>query len=238
MSERVIQILKSAGHVVAYYTATLLSGTFFRCFMRVRITGRGHLPSKGPFLVVANHISHFDPPLLASALRRKVAWVVALDMYAHPIGAAYFNAIESIPVDRKQTDMKAPRAILKRFQRGDIVGLFPEGGIRAGASSVLGGAPLDEAVAALARLGKVPVVPCVILGADKLYAWRAWLWRTTIDIRFGRPMTVEGKSSTTAREQATLQIPEAMRKLVGELRSEFSLGEDDLPKTPQERWRA
>jgi len=227
--------LKKAWHIVAYQTASMISCCFLRCFMRVRVTGREHLPRRGACLLICNHISHFDPPLLASSIWRKVAWVVALDMYEHPLGWAYFTAIESIPVDRKQTDRKAVRAILKRFQKGEMVGLFPEGGIRAGKDSILGGATLDESVGAIAQLGRVPVIPCVILGADKLYVRRAWRWKTTIDIRFGRPVPCEGES---ARREVTERVAEAMRCLVEELKTEFNLRENDLPKTPQERWQS
>ena len=233
-----MQKLKTIGHTVAYQMASMSARLFLRCFMRIRVTGRQHLPRQGPYLLVCNHISHFDSPLLASTIWRKIAWVVALDMYAHPLNWAYFTAIESIPVHRTKTDWKAPRAILKRFRRGEIVGLFPGGGIRAGSMSVLGGAPMDEAVGALACLGHVPVVPCVILGADKLYAWRAWLWNTTIDIRFGPPVNIqEGESSSDARQRVTRLVTGTMCGLVEELKTEFALQERDLPQTPQERWK-
>ncbi|MBI4024418.1 MAG: 1-acyl-sn-glycerol-3-phosphate acyltransferase [Verrucomicrobia bacterium] len=231
-----LQNLKTAWHKVAYQAASISARLFLRSFTRIRVTGRAHLPQRGPFLLVCNHISHFDPPLLASVIWRKVAWVVALDMYAHPVGWAYFTAIESIPVDRTQTDRRAPREILRRFRRGEIVGLFPEGGIRAGPASVLGGAAMDETVGGLAHLGQVPVIPCVILGSDKLYAWRAWLWRTTIDIRFGPAVHSQGESSADARRGMTHRVVETMVRLVEELKAEFALQERDLPKTPQERW--
>ena len=228
--------LKSLWHICAYHAANMLARIFMRCFMRVRVTGRENLPDRGAFLLVCNHISHFDPPLLASTIRRKIAWVVALDMYAHPLGDFYFRAIESVPVNRTETDRRAVRLILQRFRRGEIVGLFPEGGIRAGASSVLGGAPLDEAVGALAQLGRVVVAPCVILGADKLYAWRAWLWNTTIDIRFGKPVSGGSGKAPDVRKQITREVSETMRRLVEELQKDFNLEERDLPMTPQERW--
>ena len=126
------QKLKTIWHRVAYQMASMSARLFLPCFLRIRVTGRQHLPRQGPFLLICNHISHFDPPLLASTIWRKITWVVALDMYANPLAWAYFTAIESIPVHRTETDRKAPRAILKRFRRGEIVGLFPEGGIRAG----------------------------------------------------------------------------------------------------------
>ena len=227
--------LKSWWHVIAYHTASKLAFLGTRAFIRVRVTGREHLPRQGPYLLVCNHISHFDPPILASSICRKIAWVVALDMYAHPVGWAYFTAIESIPVDRQKTDRMVARAMLRRLQQGEIVGLFPEAGIRSGAASVLGGAPLDEAVGSLARLGRVPVVPVVILGADKLYVRKAWFWRTTVDLRFGPavPWDMDGEHPEI---EITQKARETMLRLAEDLKRKFGLTEKDLPKTAQERW--
>ena len=53
-----------------------------------------------------------------------------------------------------------------RLKRGRVVGIFPEGGIRDGAHSVLEGAPLKPGIAALAQISGAPVVPCVLIGSE------------------------------------------------------------------------
>jgi 1-acyl-sn-glycerol-3-phosphate acyltransferase len=50
--------------------------------------------------------------------------------------------------------------------------MFPEGGLRDGAASVLGGAALRRGIRAVAELGRAPVIPGVILGSDRLYPQR------------------------------------------------------------------
>lgn len=207
--------------------------------VRIRVTGREHLPKRGPFLLICNHISHFDPGILAAVQHRKVIWVVALEMYGHPVGAWFFNSLESIPVNRQAADRKAVREILRRLKQGWPVGIFPEGGIRSGAASVLEAQPLDENVGAIAQLAGVPIVPSVVLGTDKLYVKKAWRWRTTIDFRFGAPISLPtdpALDSKAVRVAVTREAEAALRRLAGELRTEFGLQPDDFPKTAQERW--
>ncbi len=213
--------------------------TLIGIFVKIRVTGKRHLPAKGPYLLICNHISHFDPPILASIRWGAVSWVVALEMFQHPVGRWFFEGLDSISINRQESDLKAVREILRRLKSGDIVGLFPEGGIRSGETSVLGGAPLDGSVGALAQLGGVPVVPCVVLGTDKLYAKRNWWWRTTLDFRFGPmiPLPSDPSLSTKEiREQVTRKAEAAMTELSRELKTEFALASDDFPKTAQERW--
>jgi 1-acyl-sn-glycerol-3-phosphate acyltransferase len=182
--------------------------------------------------LICNHISHFDPAIVAGVVWKKVAWVVAKDMYAHPAGAYYFNNIDAICVDRESSDRRAVKEMLRRFKKGESVGLYPEGGIRSGETSILGGQPVDEAVGGFAQLAKVPVVPAILVGADKLYCRSAWKWRTTVDIAFGEAIYPAGLS----RGEITQKTGEAMRKLAQELKDAYGLTDDDFPKTAQERW--
>lgn len=200
--------------------------------VRCRVEGGERLPGDGAYLLVCNHISHFDPPTIAALLPRKHAWVVALDMYAHPLGAWFFRGIESIAVDRQGADREAVRQILGRLRRGEPVGLFPEAGIRSGTASVLGGQPLDDSVGGLAHVGRVPILPAVILGTDKLYCLGAWRWNTTVRVRIGATIFPGGD-----RRALTREVEVAMRSLAEDLRREHGLSEGDMPMTAQERWR-
>lgn len=232
-------------HWCFYHTANTLARWFVSAFNRIHVSGREHLPAQGAgrkaFLLICNHISHFDPPILAGQTPGKISWVVALDMYAHPAGRFFFEGIDAIPVDRQKSDRAAAKESLRRLKRGEPVGLFPEGGIRSGAESIIGGAPLDEAVGSFAQLADVPIVPCVMLGTDKLYAKEAWKWRrTTLFIRFGAPLSIaqaQGMSAADARADLTRRAEESMRALAEELRVQNNLSDNDMPMTAQERWK-
>src|SRR5277367_5922264 len=111
---------------------------------------RSSLP--GPCVLASNHISHFDPPLLSMAARRKIDWMAMKDLFKHPFTAFYFHSIDTFPVDRNNLDRASVKTALKRLKKGRVVGMFPEGGIRAGNTSVLEGAPMHPGAGALAQM--------------------------------------------------------------------------------------
>jgi 1-acyl-sn-glycerol-3-phosphate acyltransferase len=118
------------------------------------------------------------------------------------------------------------------------VGLFPEGGIRDGARSLLEGAPLRPGAATLAQIADVPVVPCVILGTDRFYSKKQWLpfRRTPVWIAFGKPISCFPElQKSQARERIESELAAAFKNLYAELREKFRLTTDDLPRSPQER---
>lgn len=195
---------------------------------------RSKLP--GAWLFVANHISHFDPPLLSGVTHRKIDWMAMLELFQLRPLAIWLHRVDAFPVNRERADRAATREALTRLKKGHVVGIFPEGGIRDGMHSVLEGAPLKPGVAGLAQLSGAPVVPCVVIGSDQLYAHRNWLpfRRTQTWVAFGEPIdfTGEGKDARVAFEG---RIAESLRLLYAELKERFSLTSHDLPQPPMRR---
>jgi hypothetical protein len=87
---------------------------------------------------------------------------------------------------------------------------------------------------AIAQLGGAAIIPCAIVGTDRLYSRRAWrLWkRTPVWIIYGEPLTCTKGDDRDAIEAA---LAEAFRGLVTRLRAECGVAEDDLPKAPADR---
>jgi 1-acyl-sn-glycerol-3-phosphate acyltransferase len=185
-------------------------------------------------VLVANHISHFDPVLLCVAFARPIDWMTTEEFYANPIGAAWLRALNTFPVDRSRPDQRALRSGMERLRVGRLIGVFPEGGIRAGPKSIIGGAAPKRGATALARLAKVPIIPSVIFGSDRLYSSRSWLVlppRIPVWITIGASVSVEGQDDITANEH----LATTLRELATQTIAHFHLGPDDLPATPQHR---
>ena len=187
-------------------------------FVRLRVEGRGHGEGIGPFLLASNHRSHFDPPLLTRALGCWIDWAAMTELYRHRWLARYWDALAVIPVDRSRLDRRAATTVLRRLRGGRIVGIFPEGGIRAGERSVLAGGPLDAGACRLALAAKVPLVPAVILGSERMYAPGGWLFPRRafrVTVRFGAPLLpTEGqKADKAAAEALNERLAEALRRL-------------------------
>ena len=194
----------------------------------------GALEPVGAAVLVANHISHFDPLFLTIAFRRTIDWMTTAEFYANPFAAAWLRAVNTFPVDRSRPDRRALRIGVERLRAGRLVGVFPEGGIRAGAASMLEGAAPKSGATALARLANVPIIPCVILGTDRLYAKRSWRPgppRTPVWVTIGASILVSGLKS----DEADARMASALRELGEATVKHFCLGPDDLPSTPQRR---
>jgi 1-acyl-sn-glycerol-3-phosphate acyltransferase len=141
-------------------------------------------------------------------------------------------------VDRNRADRTTIRGTIERLKNRRIVGLFPEGGIRDGARSLLEGAPLRPGASTLAHIAGVPILPCVILGSDRLYSKKRWLplRRTPIWIAFGNPLAhFSDLEKSNARACIERELAAAFKLLYTELREKFSLTPDDLPHSPRER---
>jgi len=191
---------------------------------------------RGGWMLAANHISHFDPPFLGVACLRKMDWMTSKEFYQVPLLGAWMRAVDTFPVDRERPDRASIRTALDRLTAGRVVGMFPEGGIRDGERSVLQGAPLRPGLSALAEMGGVPVIPCVIVGSDKLYASKMWrpFRRARVWISFGEPLRCQGhgKDARAAFEAAFTQ---SLHELLAELTARFGLTDDDLPQSSNRR---
>ena len=222
---------------LAYMLSTVLLRALLGLPARVRTWRRGAARVRGPFILAANHASHFDPPFIAWAVRRKIDWMTAAEFFEMPLAGAWLRAVDCFPVDRERADRGAVREALARLGRGRVLGMFPEGGIRDGANSVLGGAGMRPGIGALAQISGAPVLPCVIVGTDRLYDPRQWLrpWRRAgVWIGFGEPLRCEA-AGKAARVEFEARLGDAMRAVLAEMKTNCGVRDDDLPQPPARR---
>lgn len=228
-------------HSIANRAASLSMKLLFGYSARIWVVGSEHLNRAGGFLLASNHISHFDPPIISSVVRRKIDWMAMAEFFPVPGLGHFLRAVDAFPAARDRADRKTIRCAIGRLRNGRIVGVFPEGGIRDGARSLLEGAPLRPGASTLAHIAGVPIVPCVILGSDRLYAKRNWLplRRTPIWIGFGRPIShFPELEKSVARARIEKELTDAFQQIYAELREKFQLTSDDLPHAPRERMRS
>jgi 1-acyl-sn-glycerol-3-phosphate acyltransferase len=212
---------------------------FFPC-CRVYLARFGSWRPRGGFILASNHISHFDPPILGAWFSRYVDWMAMEELFRSKLSAALMHGLCAFPVRRDGTDRRAIREALARLEIGRTVGLFPEGGIRAGKQSILEGAPMWPGTCALSVHSGKPIVPCVILGTDRLYHPGNWLpyRRVSIWIGVGEPLFPDKtRSPADAREALQEQLSRTFIDLKNRLQRHFGLTPRDLPVTPQARKR-
>src|SRR5438552_8557624 len=227
-------------HSVANRAASLSMKVLFGYSSRIHVVGWDYTNRAGGFLLASNHISHFDPPIISSVVRRKIDWMAMAEFFPVPGLGHFLRAVDAFPAARDRADRKTIRSAIKRLKDGRIVGVFPEGGIRDGACSLLEGAPLRAGASTLAHMAGVPIVPCVILGSDRLYGKRNWmpLWRTPVWIAFGQAIShFPELEKSVARARIEQELTDTFQRLYADLRRKFQLTRNDLPPPPEDRMR-
>jgi 1-acyl-sn-glycerol-3-phosphate acyltransferase len=91
------------------------------------VKGLENFPAEGPVIVVANHISYWDPVLIACALPRQVFFMGKKEIFSIPVLGCLLKSIGVFPVDRLNPDRGTIRHTRELLQQGQVVGIFPEG---------------------------------------------------------------------------------------------------------------
>jgi len=192
-----------------------------RIYLRLRTEGAGNVPLRGPALIAANHASFLDPIVLGSACPRRIHFIVLQSMYDWWRLRWFYWGMQTIPVRAEEGDPRAVKQALSRLRRGDLVGIFPEGG----RSRDGGLRPPKPGAALLAASSGVPVIPVHIHGARD--AWRPGTWFPVpgrVLVRFGEAVSFEpGKKKRRDREAMedfSSRLMEAIANLGPEERSE------------------
>src|SRR5437870_13378132 len=206
-------------HSVANRAASLSMKVLFGYSSRIYVVDCEHINRTGGFLLASNHISHFDPPIISSVSRRKIDWMAMAEFFPVSGLGHFLRAVDAFPAARDRADRKTIRTAIERLRNGRIVGVFPEGGIRDGAHSLLEGASLRAGASTLAHIAGAPIVPCVIVGSDRLYAKRSWLplRRTPVWIGFGKAISnFPDLEKAIARERIERELTNAFQQIYAE----------------------
>ena len=95
---------------------------------RFRIFGAGNLPRDGGLLVVCNHQSHWDPPILGVSLRyRNMASIGREGLFRVPVLSQIIRGLGCIPIKEDEGDAGAIRAAIAELKKGRVMLIFPEG---------------------------------------------------------------------------------------------------------------
>lgn len=174
----------------------------FRVWHRLRVTGRENLPASPPFVLIANHTSHLDAPLLASLLpakwRDQVSPVAASDTFFEKRPTAAFAAwfLNALAIRRRGTGAHDLEQMRERLQKDNAVFIiFPEG-TRSRTGQLQ---PFKSGIGRLVAESNVPVVPCRLEGCFQ--AWPPggrFIKPTSLKITIGKPVTFEDCPDTKA----------------------------------------
>ncbi|MDH4023617.1 MAG: 1-acyl-sn-glycerol-3-phosphate acyltransferase [Gammaproteobacteria bacterium] len=141
------------------------TGMFCLTGTRLTVRGLSHIPAE-PCVVVANHASYLDGPILTAALPPRFGFVIKREMTRVPLAHFLLRRIGSEFVERNDTHKSAAdaRRILQKARAQESLAFFPEGTFRREA----GLRRFHNGAFAAAIRAQVPVVPVVIRGSRRM----------------------------------------------------------------------
>jgi 1-acyl-sn-glycerol-3-phosphate acyltransferase len=182
----------------------------FRLYFRGRVEGAENVPQQGPLVVVANHASDFDPPILSNCVRRPVSYMAKEELFKVPVLAPAIRLYGAYPVKRGSADRSAIREALKQLDQGWAVGVFLEG-----TRTPDGRIPHPKLGAALiAAKAQAPLLPVSLWGTHRILPEGATMPRPVpLSVRIGSPIPPPTDTDKEKLWAITHRCTEAIHKL-------------------------
>lgn len=206
-----------------YATLKPIARALMRLLFRLERVNPGLVPATGPVLIVSNHVSVLDPPLIGASAPRPLFFMAKEELFRIPLFGRLIRALNARPVRRDGSDMRALKAALALLQEGRAILVFPEGTRGEEEQPLREGKP---GVGMLAVLSGAPVVPVYVAGSGHaLPRGRALPRPGKVRVTFGPPLIfkTEGKregkrAGDEGRKEAYREAAEEMMRAIAQLR--------------------
>ena len=187
----------------------------FRCvalpYFRFQVRGVPRLPATGPGVVVALHRSWLDPAAVGAAFPRPVRFLIMDRVYRKPWARWFYDRMGAIPVPAGGGKGAAPalRAALRKLRAGELIGVFPEGGVRADGESDV----VFPGAAMLSVRGRAPIIPVAIRGSGAAWPRGCRLPRpAAVSVEIGAPIPPPDVESPAATEEMIRTVRRVLRE--------------------------
>ncbi len=179
---------------------------------RWKVLGKEAVPPHGPLIIVSNHLSGIDPPLLAASVPRRISFLAKRELFRHTIFGPMIKAYGALPINRTQGYRDSLDQLLSMLGRDKAVGMFPEG--TRGIGRLRKAKP---GVALVASRSGAPILPVGIAGSERIKGPRGVFTRPEITVSIGQPFTLPVLEGPLGRAQLTSLTDMLMQRIVAQL---------------------
>jgi 1-acyl-sn-glycerol-3-phosphate acyltransferase len=178
---------------------------------RWRVRGKQNVPREGPLIVVANHLSLADPPLLSASMSRHIVFMAKEELFGwHPL-SPLVRCFGAIRIRKNLADRRALTQARQALSRGMALGMFPEGS-RSRDHTLQSAYP---GTALIALNTSATILPVAITGTEKIRGI-GWLLQPRVEVNIGQPFTLDSNPAQN-RKQQIVQGTETIMRHIAEL---------------------
>lgn len=161
---------------------TFFLRVLFSIITKMNFIGAENIPRQGAAIIAANHMTNFDVIPMQLASPRLIFYMGKAELFQNPVIDWIFRRLGGFPVYRGSHDEWAMNHARKVLNKGQLLGMFPEGTRSKGRG-------LRTAKTGAARLAiekNVPIIPMAVIGTEKIT--RKFPHRTDVVIKIGKPL--------------------------------------------------
>ncbi len=197
---------------MAYFIVRNFLKLFFKIVMGFKVYGVENVPKKGGFILAGNHVSHLDPPALASASPRVLHFMARDTLFNNRVLGWIIGSCNSFPVRRGEADLGAIKEAVRRLKNGKVLLIFPEG-TRSQSGEIQAAQP---GIGYLSLMAGVPILPAYVRGTDEAMPKGARsIKRVRVSVCFGNIVEPQKLGLSSDRRQASQQLAD---HIVGEIK--------------------
>ena len=175
-----------------YYLGRFVIRVIVFLFTSTKVTGKNNLPDKGAILVVSNHLSLADPPIIGACLKRRAVFMAKEELFRNWLSRWIMRGFGAFPVHRGSVDRKAIRNAEEALSNGFLMAMFPEA--KRSTDACLGDA--HDGASLIASRCNVPLLPIGIYGTEEMKGCKWLIKRPRVIVNIGVPFYLprgEGK---------------------------------------------
>jgi len=177
-------------------TAKFMQLAALKLFANLEVINSENVPPFGPVIIVANHQSSADPPLITATAPRRVSFLAKRDIFSGPIVSWLLKQYGAYPLNREGANPAAYRWALNQLRHDKAVVIFPEGTRNPGCMK-----KAMPGVAQLALKSEAPIIPVGITGTEKMGSWlRVFNPTGNLRIKFGMVFSLPSIKGRPNRE--------------------------------------
>ncbi|HEY71653.1 MAG TPA: 1-acyl-sn-glycerol-3-phosphate acyltransferase [Thermoflexia bacterium] len=197
--------------------ARAIVNVLLRLFAHVEYVGLENIPDEPPYIMVTNHISAFDSPVMLTVCPHTIRALAAAKHKRNPLYAPLLAMMGSVWVRRGEVDRRALDGALDVLKRGEALGMAPEGTRARGTYALQKG---KTGPAYIATRANVQIVPVGTTGTEKIKHNLPRLRRTGVRVVVGKPFRLP-ESGRVERQKLREYTDLIMRNIAELLPEEY-----------------